>query len=339
VVEPGTGLDLAAPLRFSHAGNLPFSTPGTGIRFAAATKFAHSANEPVQPLGSGIVLDRPLGTTHAINSPLRVEGVTSTGYQGPAPQQWFGGPVLSSSAGAMILKDAKGLVVDSLNYGLIVDPWAAEGYHHVSGTGEAGCRAPAPGVYRNGRLVALLTNSSAGRFPDGADADSNCIDFVAQAASILQEAVPAGAINLKLASVAGFAAGQKVILDDGANRETVTIASVGTAGATRLAAETVRGVTIIPIASPIGFTPGQTITIDDGVNQETATIASVGAFGGRGPIITVTTALRFVHAAGVQISGSGITLSGGTMKSHASGAQVSTDLPTPGEPNRYMPGP
>ena len=67
--------------------------------------------------------------------------MTTAGYQGtPAPDQWFGGPELTTSApaafggltslkaGSMVLRDAAGLVVDSLNYGGLVDPWAAEGY-------------------------------------------------------------------------------------------------------------------------------------------------------------------------------------------------------------------
>ncbi len=53
VVLPGTGLDLAAPLRFNHAANLPFSDRGTGVSFHPATAFAHSSNEPVQALGAG----------------------------------------------------------------------------------------------------------------------------------------------------------------------------------------------------------------------------------------------------------------------------------------------
>ena len=60
VVAQGTGLDLAAPLKFNHAANLPFSDRGTGISFKPATAFAHSSNEPVQPLGTGITLDSPL---------------------------------------------------------------------------------------------------------------------------------------------------------------------------------------------------------------------------------------------------------------------------------------
>jgi hypothetical protein len=46
----------------------------------------------------------------------------------------------------MVLRDAAGLVVDSLNYGLLVDPWAAEGYQAVSGAGQSGCRVTAPGT-------------------------------------------------------------------------------------------------------------------------------------------------------------------------------------------------
>jgi hypothetical protein len=60
VVAQGTGLDLAAPLKFNHAANLPFSDRGTGISFQPATAFAHSSNEPVQALGTGITLDSPL---------------------------------------------------------------------------------------------------------------------------------------------------------------------------------------------------------------------------------------------------------------------------------------
>ena len=56
----GTGLTLAAPLKFDHAANLPFSDRGTGITFSPATHFAHSSNEPVQALDSSITLDKPL---------------------------------------------------------------------------------------------------------------------------------------------------------------------------------------------------------------------------------------------------------------------------------------
>ena len=165
----GTGLTLAAPLKFDHSANLPFSDRGTGISFTPATRFPHSSNEPVQALGGGITLDHALIHDHPINAPVRDAAVTTTGYQGPpAPDQWFGGPALSASAGTIVLRDGQGRVADSLNYGGLVDPSAAEGYQ--GGTG-SGCSVAAPGT-------ASGAGRSASRFPDGSDLDSNCTDFM-----------------------------------------------------------------------------------------------------------------------------------------------------------------
>jgi hypothetical protein len=167
----GTGLTLTAPLKFDHASNLPFSDRGTGVTFSPATRFAHSSNEPVQALGSSITLDKPLASSYAINAPVVDAAVTNAGYQGPpAPDQWFGGPALSSSSGSMVLRDARGLVADSLNYGGLVDPWAAEGYQGTSGSGQSGCFAPSP-------VLASGAGRSDIRLPDGNDTDSNCTDF------------------------------------------------------------------------------------------------------------------------------------------------------------------
>jgi hypothetical protein len=336
VVDTGTGLDLAAPLRFGHAANLPFSVNGTGIRFAPETAFAHSSNEPVQPLGSGITLDRPLAKDHAIDSVVRDAAAANAGYQGtPAPNQWFGGPALSTSAGSMVLRDAAGLVVDSLNYGLLVDPWSAEGYQATSGAGQSGCRVTSPGPAGGfGPVAAPAVNRSAGRFPDGLDTDSNCSDFLLQPAATLSAATAAGATNIKVASVADFGAGQTITIDTGASLETAVIATVGTAGATTVSAATNAGATIIPVASGAGFSAGQTITLDSGANHETAVVAST--IGGRGgATITVAAPLAFGHSAGAQVSGSGITVTGPLTKAHASGAQVASGVPTPGAPNQY----
>jgi hypothetical protein len=186
VVHHGTGLDLAAPLQFEHASNLPFSDWGTGISFESATAFPHSSNEPVQALGTGITLDGPLANDHPINAPVRDALVTNAGYQGTVvPNQWFGGPALSTSGGAMILRDAAGLVADSLNYGLHVDPWAGEGYQLVSGTGANGCRVATPSS-------AAGEGRSRGRFPDGNDADSNCTDFLTQTTTSGSVPTPGG---------------------------------------------------------------------------------------------------------------------------------------------------
>ncbi len=338
VVDPGTGLDLAAPLKFNHAANLPFSDRGTGITFAPATAFAHSSNEPVLALGAGITLDRPLSKEHAIDAAVRDATVTTAGYQGThAPNQWFGGPALSTAAGSTVLRDAAGLVVDSLNYGLLVDPWAAKGYQAASGTGQSGCRVTSPGPAGGfgPNASALAPNRSAGRFPDGLDTDSNCTDFQLQPATILSTASPAGATNIKVASVADFAAGQTITLDTNANLETAVIATVGTAGATTVSAATSAGATVIPVASAIGFSAGQSIGLDTGANHETASVISITG-GGRGGGATITVApLTLSHAVGAPVAGSGITLTGVLAKTHAAGSPVTSDVPTPGAPNKY----
>jgi hypothetical protein len=338
VVDPGTGLDLAAPLRFNHAANLPFSVRGAGIGVTPETALAHSSNEPVQPLGAGITLDRPLAKAHAIDAVVRDTTVTTAGYQGPpAPNQWFGGPALSTGAGSMVLRDAAGLVVDSLNYGGLVDPWAAEGYQATSGAGQNGCRVISPGPaggFGQAASTAGAANRSAGRFPDGVDTDSNCTDFLLQPATTLSAASAAGANNIKVASVADFGAGQTITIDTGENLETAVIATVGTAGATTAGADTDVGATVIAVANAAGFSAGQTITIDSSAKSETAVVVSTT--GGRGGArITVARPLTSAHAAGVQVYGTGITLTAALTRAHASGAQVASDVPTPGAPNKY----
>ena len=335
VMNPGTGLDLAAPLKFNHASNLPFSDRGTGISFQPATAFAHSSNEPVQALGTGIALDRSLAREHAINSVVRDAADKNAGYQG-IPNQWFGGPVISPAAGNIVLRDAASMVVDSVNYGLLVDPWAAEGYEAASGPGESGCHIPALGPTANYGQTALGTGDfiqSAGRFPDGADTDSNCADFHIQATTTLPIPSPAGATNIKVASTAGFDAGETILIDSGANLETAVIATVGTAGATTVSSPTAVGATTIPVASPFGFTAGQTITINGRGTSETAVVASIARFPAAG--IVVAAPLQHEHAAGAQVSGTGISLTAALSKAHADGAQVTDNVPTPGSPNRY----
>jgi alpha-L-arabinofuranosidase B-like protein/lamin tail-like protein/alpha-galactosidase-like protein len=344
--DPGTGLELAEPLKFAHASNMPFSVRGTGLSFQPATAFAHSSNEPIVALGTGITLDQPLASDHEIHAPVRSAAVQAAGYQGsPAPTQWFGGPALGNS-GVMVLRDGGGLVVDSLNYGGLVDPWASEGYQAESGAGRSGCYVPVPGAGRGGfggrgGPPGPTPHRSAGRFPDGADTDSNCRDFVLQTASTLSADAAAGANNIKVATVAGFSAGDTIIVDTGANRETAVIATVGTPGASTLSAATEAGATSIPVTNAAGFAAGQTIGIDSGRSVETAVVATVaggrgGGRGGPGASITVTAPLKIAHAAGAQISGSGITLTAPLTRAHESGAQIADTAPTPGAPNHYV---
>jgi hypothetical protein len=359
----GTGLTIAEKLKVDHAANMPFSDRGTGISFSPATTVAHSSNEPVQALGSGITLDKPLTSAHAIDVVVRDAKVTTAGYQygqyfsdiyPGTPNQWFGGPAFSPNAGSIVLRDAGDLVVDSLNYGGLVDPWAAEGYQGVSGTNQNGCRAPVPGTGGRGggggAGPSFGVNRSAGRFPDGADTDSNCTDFLTQVATTMPAAVGAGATNIKVASVVDFVAGQSVIVDTGADAETVVIATVGTPGATTVGADASAGATTTTVASVAGFTAGEPITIGSGANAETVVIASStagrgGGAGGAGrggtptpATITVTSPLAMAHATGAQVSGSGITLTAALKRAHALGAPVATSAPTPGAANRYYRG-
>ncbi len=349
VMELGTGIDLAAPLKFDHAANLPFGDRGTGITFEPATAFDHSSNEPVQALGSGITLDSALANDHPIDAVVRDAAVKTAGYQGtPEPNQWFGGPELSTSApafggvtwlslkaGSMVLRDAAGLVVDSLNYGGLVDPWAGEGYQGTSGPGKFGCYVAAPGEVAGARPFAPATASdtSAGRFPDGTDTGSNCADFVTSPATTLSFASGAGVTNIKVASVEGFNPGETIRIDSGANLETAEIATVGTAGATTVSAETAAGATAIPVANARGFNDGQTIAIGSGTNSETAVIVRTDRF----PIasITVSAPLTMAHAAGTEVSGTGITLTAPLTHEHAGETAVTGSAATPGAPNHY----
>ena len=208
-MDPGTGLDLAAPLKFNHAANLPFSDRGTGISFQPATAFAHSSNEPVQPLGTGITLDSALANDHAIDAVVRDAAGYDRGLSGDAGAQ----PVvrrsgLSPSAGSMVLRDAAGLVVDSLNYGDLVDPWAAEGYQAASGA-QVAHFAPPPSAGRGfGRFgsTAGTPSRSAGRFPDGADTEITTTIFMCRPAPPWRPLRLRGADNIKVTSVADFAA-------------------------------------------------------------------------------------------------------------------------------------
>ena len=348
VIDPGTGLELASPLQFSHADNLPFSDQGTGISFEPATAFAHSSNEPVQALGTGVTLDKPLAKDHAIDAVVRDAAVTTAGYQGtPKPNQWFGGPELTTTAelfgrfnityreGSMVLRDAAGLVVDSLDYGGLADPWAAEGYEGTSGPEESGCYVPAPAAAGGGfgAAAAGATDRSSGRFPDGVDTGSNCNDFLMQAATTMSAASAAGATDIKVAAVAGFDAGQTIMIDTGANLETAVIASVGTPGATATSAAISAGSTVIPVEGAFGFSEGQSVTIDSGANAETAVVASFTRF--PSARITLTAPIAHAHAAGADVAGTGITLTNALIKAHAVGTQITDNLPTPGAPNKY----
>jgi hypothetical protein len=339
----GTVINLAAPLRFDHMTGVDVSDPGTGISFSPATKFAHVSGEAVQALGSGIKFDKPLPKSPAYGAPVLNPAGSTEGYYGPpAPNQWFGGP-LSTSAGSIALLDAGGVaVVDAIVYGSQQSNSSANGpiaspeiATLEADQGQGGCIAVVPGTAR-GFGPADSSNRSVGRFPDGADIGSLCHDFLIQPATTLPAGSPAGATNLKVASVAGFDAGQTIMIDTGTSIETAVIAMVGTAGATTTGAAIDVGATVIAVANTTGFSAGQTITVDSGASQETAVVVS--ASGGRGGArITLAAPLTRAHAAGSQVSGTGVTLTAALSRAHAGGTPVASSVPTPGSANKYYP--
>ncbi|MFL1012281.1 arabinofuranosidase catalytic domain-containing protein [Flavisericum labens] len=348
--DVGTGLDLAEPLKFDHSYNMPFSVWGTGISFEPATRFEHSSNEPVLPLCFAVTLDQPLSKAHAINDVVINVKVKTSGYQGSVkPDQYFGGPALSFVAGNMVLRNADGHVVDGLNYGEIVDPWASEGYHAISGAGELGCYTESPamegGTSRRNTTPSSLPMRSVGRYPDGTDNDSNCNDFKLHNTISLTLPSKVGSNNIKVSSVDGFRIGQKVVvgIDD---YEIAKITLLGSAGGTLINANVKAGDTIIPVESIEGFSAGQTITLGNGSNQETVVIESTTDLRrfwwrprtGDGPqtFVTVSKPVSNQHNVGEEAVGSGITFSRSLSRVYKKGDQVSSGTPTPGSPNQYV---
>jgi hypothetical protein len=275
---------------------------------------------------------------------VRDASVTSAGYQQkPAPNQWFGGPELATDSplfgrtisvreGNIVLRDASGIIADSVNYGGVVDPWSAEGYQGRSGSQESGCYAPSPAAGRGMSQLALGADASVGRFPDGADSDDNCADFHTQASTTLANRVNPGETNIKITGVSTFAAGQTVRIGSGAELESAVIAQAGSAGGTEAKEAATAGATSILVNNLAGFHEGQTITIDTGAKSETDTIASVRRFEGT---INVKSPLTYAHATGAQVSGTGITFTSALTHAHAAGAEVTDNLPTPGAANKY----
>jgi len=347
--QDGADVTLTAPLSFDQMAGVDVAGPGTGIRFAPATRFAHRSGDAVQALGSGISLDSPLARGHALGTPLVAPHVTVAGYQGPAPRLWFGAE-LSIRGGSIALMDASGKVVaDAIVYGSQQSNSSASGaittpeIATLEGVQEqGGCIAVIPGAGSGPSAAATALaasapgapNRSIGRFPDGADTDSLCEDFHVQPATVVPQGASAGASTVRVASVADFVPGQKIMIGAGAEAETATVTSVGTSGATTVRVGTEQGGTEIQIASPAGFKQGQAIAIGEGVNVENAVISAVQG-GRQGARIIVSSPLGRAHAAGTQVAGSGITLTAALARAHPEGSPVIAEVPTPGGRNVY----
>src|SRR5204863_1136897 len=183
------------------------SDVGTGISFSPATRFKHLSGDAVQALGGGLTLDKPLGKGHAYGAPVVNPLATAAGYQGPSPNQWFGG-TLSARAGSIALLEASGaVVVDAIVYGSQQSNSSANGtiaspeIATLEGDqGKGGCIAVAPimaGGFGSAAAAGSGANRSVGRFPDGRDTDNNCTDFQLQPATTLGAGSAAGATTIK----------------------------------------------------------------------------------------------------------------------------------------------
>jgi len=192
--------------------------------------------------------------------------------------------------------------------------------------------------FRPGGLAGEQPDRSAGRFPDGYDNDDNGHDFSVQHTMAMALGAGAGANNVKVTGVAGFAIGQSCIVGLGANAETAVIAVIGGAGGTTLEAGVEAGVTVLPVAGVAGFEAGQKISVGD----ETVVVASVvvrrRGGGGRNQAdsIVLSEPLKQAHATGTEVSGSGVIFARPLVRDHAAGTPIASNIPTPGEPNQYI---
>ena len=231
--QAGTGLTLTAPLKYDHSANVPFSVLGTGISFIPPTKFDHYSNEPVFALVYALELDEPLSADHPADDVVFDARVTTAGYHDEYPADLlFGGPALLPNGGTIVLRDSRGLVVDALNYGRVLDSQYAEGYHAESGFDAMGSLVMTPYVvnidgYHNPVNNVQLPNLSAGRFPDGNDSDNNKYDFQVQPYCHLAEDLEAGGQIVRVSSTEGLKAGQRVFIGGADNCEQAVVATVG----------------------------------------------------------------------------------------------------------------
>ena len=337
--DPGTGVDIAEPLKFHHSSNMPYSVNGTGITFEPATKYAHYSNEPVLALVYAIELDSPLARAHSIDAPVADENAVAAGYRGAVPaDQLFGGPAIGKEAGNITLRDAKGNIADAVNFGLVTDPWLGEGYQADSGLDEPGNFAVNPYPSRRyGAAPLAVPSISAGRYPDGADADDNKKDFSIQNTFNLSLGAQAGDRNIKITSVKGVEPGTEIFLGKGDETESAEVESVGTTGATALELPASAGSRTLVVINALEFAPGQQIVVGD----EPAVVKEVKAPRGwwmpRRPHdhqVVLESGLKKSYPAGAVVAGTGLTLTEPLKGNFETGAPLATALTTPGQPNK-----
>ena len=138
---------------------------------------------------------------------------------------------------------------------------------------------------------------------------------------------PAGSMNIRVASITNFAAGQTINIDTGASLESATLAAVGAGGATTLSAAAGIGDTNIKVASVSGLVAGNTLWVGAGADQESAVIASVGTSGAGGSGVTLTSGLTKDHVSAAPVTGNMLVLTSGLTLSHAVTTADATAIP------------
>ena len=180
--EPGQ-VSLEKPLEMDHMAGVDVSCTGTGISFTPAVRFDHLSGDAVQPLGTAFTLSEALSEDIGMFETVMTEKVISLadthfGYE------------LSQSAGSIALVDPKnGTVVDAVVYGSQQSSSSANGtiaspelatLESVQDGG--GCIAVVPSNRPNfrfmGQPVGPVLPKSLVRYPDGADTDRLCKDFI-----------------------------------------------------------------------------------------------------------------------------------------------------------------
>jgi Alpha galactosidase A/Alpha galactosidase C-terminal beta sandwich domain len=157
-----------------------------------------------------------------------------------------------------------------------------------------------------------LSIVESGAIPFGAVTEAATITKIGTAAGPVTQTVttaPAGATNIRVASINGFVVGEPLQIMEfgGRSFETATVRAIGTAAGpvTAVAKTSAAGDRAICVASIAGFVAGEQLVAGVGRRQEVRTVASVGTAGADGTGVTVSEPFAFVHPGLDRIRGTG----------------------------------
>ena len=250
----------------------------------------------------------------------------------------------------MVLRDAAGLVVDSLNYGGLVDPWAAEGYQGTS-PGSGSCvAAPSAGgrrLRRAGRS-GRRARSERGPLPGRRRHRQQLQRFpVADRHRLWRLIRPPARTISKSPAWQTLPPARRLLLIRARTARPPSSRRLARRAAPRWALPPTwaRPLSLSPARQALAPARPSPLTVartsrrrlsppsPAAVAVAGAALAAVG-WRWRQPI-TVAAPLTIAHAVGAQVSGTGITFTTALTKAHASGAQVGSSGPTPGAPNQF----